>query len=461
MSSAPASRVAAYALAAVLALGFSYDLFRMPVQVSDSLGEILSAQHSPSAASIFVSSMGNNGYLRPLRLAQIKALFDASQGHYTVAYRSVHVGLFIATMLLFVRALRVETSTDLAAAAFALTVFTGMHTFTGTVRSAYPINHFLEMIVFALVALNLAQSRGSWWADAGAAVTFVAASLTLESGLLVWVVVTTAWLSGMRGVSRRGVIAVTVLLLAYAYLRFVYQSTGMPSLIERSSGFGLSVLQPEELQSRFSGNPLPFYLYNIVSSISSVLFAEPRAGVWDAVRAWRQGEMLPRMIVALVSSTVTTVLIGAAAMTLRRQWDDAGRLLVVFGAVLVANAALSYAYTKDEIVSVAGAFYAIAAYVAVKRLAEVSLSRTRLIAWTVGLAFVVASTGWAIRSAGLHYALVTAAFKQRNDWVFVPPQEFDDAQARALIATLRTDALYRPAISRRLVPGWAERWFDE
>lgn len=456
--------LAAYALAAVFAAAFSYDLFRMPVQVSDSLGEILSAQHSTSAAGIFVSSITSQGYLRPFRLAQIKAVFDASQGHYSLAYRGFHVALFTATLLLFVRALRVRTGTDIAAAAFALTVLTGLHTFTGTVRSAYPINHFLEIVLFSLVALNLAQGRGSWWADAGAAITFVAASLTLESGLMVWVVVVAAWASGMRGVSWRGVTAVTVLLVGYCYLRFGFLSTGMPSLIERSSGFGFSVLEPEEIQLRFGGSPLPFYLYNVASSALSVLFAEPRAGVWEAVRAWQQGEMLPRMVVGLISSTLTTVLIAVAALTLRGSArSDDGRLLFVCGATLVGNVVLSYAYTKDEIVSVAGAFYAIAAYVAARRLIELSVVRHALVGWVLCIALAVSSTMWAIRSAGLHYALLSAAFKQRNDWVFVPPQQIDDAQARELIQILRKDALYRsrPGAGLRLMPRWSERWFDE
>ena len=46
---------------------------------------------------------------------------------------------------------------------FALTVLTGLHTFLGFLREAFPINHFLEIAVLALVALNLTLSRGGWW----------------------------------------------------------------------------------------------------------------------------------------------------------------------------------------------------------------------------------------------------------------------------------------------------------
>src|SRR6266540_901629 len=160
----------------------------MPVQVSDSLVEILDAQRSPSVYATFMANAQGAAYLRPLRLAIIKALFDVAGGHYWLVYRGFHALLMIAAIMLFVRALRVRTWTDFAAAVFALTVLTGLHTFRGTVREAYPVNHFLEIVLLCLIALNLAQSRGGWWIDAAASVTLAAASLILESGLLVWVV---------------------------------------------------------------------------------------------------------------------------------------------------------------------------------------------------------------------------------------------------------------------------------
>ena len=156
-------RVAAYLVAIVVAGAFSYDLMRVPVQASDSLGEILNAQQSPSVIASFAGSFGDTAYLRPLRIAQIKALFDLAHGHYWLVYRGFHALLLIAAVLLFVRALDVRTWTDVAAAVFALTVLTGLHTFRGTVREAFPINHFLEIVVLCLLAVNLARSRGGLW----------------------------------------------------------------------------------------------------------------------------------------------------------------------------------------------------------------------------------------------------------------------------------------------------------
>src|SRR5262249_1060107 len=165
----------------------------------------LAAQASASVAASFNDALGTTAYLRPLRIAQIKALFDLAQGHYWLAYRGFHALLIVLLGMLFVRALPLETNVDAAAAIVALTVLIGLPTVLGFLRQAFPVNHFLEIAVFTLVALNLSLSRGGWWVDVLAGITFVCAALTLESGVLVWVVIAAAWLCGFRGVSTRGV----------------------------------------------------------------------------------------------------------------------------------------------------------------------------------------------------------------------------------------------------------------
>jgi hypothetical protein len=215
----PGPRMAGYALALIAALLIACELLWMPVQASDSLGELLDAQDSPSIWSSFSGALGTTAYLRPLRIAQIKGLFDLAQGRwYWLVFRGFHALLLIAAAMLFVRALRISTTVDFAASSFALLVLVGLYTFRGLVREAFPINHFLETVVACLVALNLAQSRQSIWIDVGAALTFVAAALTLESGLLVWVVAAAAWLAGWRGISLRGIAVMTTLLRTQRWL---------------------------------------------------------------------------------------------------------------------------------------------------------------------------------------------------------------------------------------------------
>ena len=274
------ARTWAYLLVLTCAGALAYDLLRTPVQVFDALEEMIAAQRSTSIVDTFWSAAYNAAYLRPLRIVQIKVIFDSAQGNYWLAFRGAHALTMVACLLLFTRALRVRTVVDLCAAAFALSVVVGLHTFRSTVQEAFPINHFLEIAVMALVVLNLAQARPRFSVDAIALITFIVASLTLESGLLVWVVAVTAWLLGMRGVSTRGVVAMTVLLAGYFVLRFGVLSVGTPGLIERSSGYGFGVLEPSDLQRHFGDLPVVFYVYNAVSSALSVLASEPQSGVF-------------------------------------------------------------------------------------------------------------------------------------------------------------------------------------
>jgi hypothetical protein len=138
------------------------------------------------------------------------------------------------------------------------------------------------------------------------------------------------------------------------------------------------------------------------------------------------------------------------------------RLFVVSGAVLAANALLSYAYTKDEIVSVAGAFYALAAFAAVRRLiAAPTVVRGLIPRLVLCIALLLASVGWAVRSEGLHYSLRSQAFKHRNDWAAPPPPPSGDQRAQGLIRRLQADAFARQPVNPRFVPYWFTRWFEE
>ena len=438
---------------------------------ADSLGEILDAQESPSVWAAFIDSVRTPAYLRPLRIAQIKVLYDASGGqHYWAVFRGFHALLIIAAVLLFVRALRVSTTIDFSAAAFALVVLVGLHTFRGTVQEAFPINHFLEIAVCCLLTLNLAQSRGGAWVDAAAVAVFIVAALTLESGLLVWVVAAAAWMVGWRGISIRGLAGMTVLLLAYAGLRFAFLGTGVPTLAERSSGYLLSVLDPAELEQRFGARPFVFYTYNVIASALSVLFSEPQGGVFEGVRAWRGDGLLSRVVVQVVTSTLTTALIvwTGARRARTSTLDDTARFVLLFVAVLCASAALSFAYTKDEIMSTAGVFYGLAAFGACREalLATGRVRRAAAVAGVIILGFLV--TGWSMRSAGVHYVLRSQAIKHQAG--LARPDGIATAATmvrrlvrpgNALIEQLRQESLAVEFPNTRLGPGWPMRlWVD-
>lgn len=418
-------RFAAFGLALLVALAIAVDLLWMPVQVFDALGELLEAQQSPSVWESFIGNFHyGSPFLRPLRTAQIKALFDLAAGeHYWLVYRGFHAALLMTALILFVAVLRIATKVDFAAAAFALAVLVGMHTFWPMVQEAFPINHFLEIVVFCLLTLNLARSRGGTLVDVTAVVTFAAAALTLDSGVLVWIVAVAAWTVGWRGISARGLAAMTVLIAGYFYLRFVVLSSGVPDVSLRSSGFLFAVLEPDQLEQRFGNPPLWLYAYNVLASALSVLASEPRAGVFVATRAWLSGEMAPRLMLAFATSAITTAIVGWAAIrSLRspRAFDDTARFVVLFAVVLTANAVLSFAYTKNDIMSIAGTFYALAAFAGLRSALYWSEHLPNRIAIVVMVAFSVLATGWSVRAANVHYLLRTQAFRHQNDWVQLP-----------------------------------------
>jgi hypothetical protein len=324
-----------------------------------------------------------------------------------------------------------------------------------------------------------ADRHGGWWVDVAAAATFIVASLTLESGPLVWVVAVAAWACGMRGISGRGIVAMTILLAGYLWLRFVYLSVGTPGLdVGRDSGFGAAMLPPDEILRRFADNPAPFYLYNVVTSVLSVLFSDPDRGVFHTVRTWREGEMPARLYIATIPSLITTALIAwtAAARVRARAWEKPlhhDQLLFVFAVVLIANAVFAYAYAKHEIISVAGAFYALAAFVAVRHVVEsggVKASGYRRLGRArVGLCLLLGAlaAAWAFRSVGVHHMLQTQAFRERLEWARLDPDKIadrgypSDARARALAAQLRREALDLRLANPSELPAWADDWWGE
>lgn len=465
------SRGAVLVLAAVLAAAIAYDLWRMPVQVSDSLNEMLDAQASPSIATSFGNAIGTTSYLRPLRIAQIKALFDLASGqYYHLVYRGFHALLIVLLIWLFVRALPIESPLDAAAAAVALTVLTGLHTFLGFLREAFPINHFLEIAVLVMVAVNLPLSRGGWLIDLLAGITFAFAALTLESGILVWVVIATAWIVGLRGVSTRGVVLVTALLAGYFVLRFWFLDTGLPSLTERTSGFFLERLEPSEIQQRFGDRRFVFYTYNVAASLLSVLFSEPRDGLFAATRAWRGGDVHPFAYLTVLSSLAMTMMMlwaGGRWLRTRAPLGRSGRLAIVAIVVIVANAALSFSYTKDDIIAVAGVFYAIAAFTAIRATLESARAGGFLRGAIVSLIMLALASAWAMRSSGVHHVMNDHAFRARNDWAELPiawqregrwPK---DAAPLALIEKLRDAALDAEVPNPQMVPEWRGQWYGD
>jgi hypothetical protein len=438
-----------YALMAGLALG--HFLLGLPVQLTDSFGNMLKL--SGSWSELIYGEFTQHAYLRPLLWANLKLVYDLSGGDYFTWFRGAHVVQVVMLVLLYVALVRPRTLLDAALLPFGLAVLFGMHTFAGTVREAFPINTFMTVLILCFAAALVALAPYRWWHDLMAMLLFVVAALTVETGLLVWVIFVGAALVGARGVSRAGLFGLVALLAAYFYIRFAVFSVGSPGLVERSSGFGFGVLDPDALVARFGANPIPFYVYNVVTSAVSVLVSEPTAGVFRVTSAVLQGDVDLAMILNLIATASVTMIIGVFAWRRRRAWmsrqfDRDDQLVALFAMILAANAVISFPYTKDVIMSPAGAFFAVAALAASRNLIPALPDRlapaTAAMAVTTAL---VVSGAWAARLIGTHLNLRTGAYVERNEWVYAESSLAEEGVVlsdsdRQLLRQLRDDAIF-------------------
>ena len=459
----------AYGYAALVACAVGYGLLGMPVQVSDSLNNIVQASEG-SLSRLLVSNFWARGYLRPFLWGLIRIVFDLSNGHYFEWFRGWHVAQVALLAGLFVSLLRVRRAVDAAVVPLGLAALIGIHTFWGTIREAFPINTFMTILLCCYGAAWLALGPTRWWRDVAAALLMVFAALTVESGLLVAVVFVAAWLAGARGLSRTGAAAQVALVAGYFVLRFVVLDIGSPGLSERSSGYGFGVLERDELVARFGANPWPFYAYNVGTSLLSLLASEPRGGTFVATHRLLTGEWSGLNVVTIGATLLGSALIAAYVWSRRAEWrarrftaDD--QLVAIFLAVAAANAVLCYGYTKDVILSPAGAFYALALAVAARHALDRAPS-TALRTATVSVVLLLLSTGWGLRAVAAQLDLRQAAQAVRVEWAHVDRwlQEQDVVPTtdtgRAIVRQLQEDAIWNHPARPALAGDWLE-FFEE
>lgn len=461
----------AYVYGALVVVGVGYFLLDLPVQVTDSYGNMVQAEQG-TLWDLTYRQFFQRAYLRPLLWAHIRVLLDAAGTSYFWTFRGWHVGQVALLVVLFLAIVRPRGAASAAAVPVGLAALVGMHTFAGTVREAFPVNTFMTILLCCYGAMATSLGPPRWWRDAAALLLFVFAALTVESGLLVWVVFVAAWMAGARGVSRWGIAAQFALLAGYFYLRFVVLEVGAPGLEERSSGYGFSTRDPAELIASFGGNPLPFYAYNVVSSILTVFFGEPRGGVWVTVReALTRHEYVTVRSVLVLACTLGTAVILSYVWNRRREWlarrfDRADQIVFVFFGVTAANAVISYPYTKDVIMSPAGVFFAVALTVALRDLLQRVEAATLTRAFGVGVLVTGLSLAWAVTIVSAHYGLRRAAEQTRTEWAYVDALlerggvVVTEPSAAAMKRRLQDEAVRLHPMRPPLQGDWIE-WLEE
>jgi len=461
---------ASYAYALLVVVGVAYFLVDLPIQVTDCYGNMVKAAKGTLGALVY-GEFHQASYLRPLGWAQLRILLDLSGGRYFEWFRGWHVAQIVMLFALFLRLVRPNSLAGAAVVPLGLAALIGMHTFAGTVRESFPVNMFLMVLICAFAAADLALGPPRLWRTIAAALLFVFATLSVESGILVAVVFVAAFMVGARGVSRLGVALQVLLVIGYLVLRFSILHIGSPGLEERTSGFGFSRLDPNALVEKFGTHPLPFYAYNVAASLLSILVSEPREGVYVTTRDVLRGEPRVFQIFNIVASALGTALIVRYIWRRRRQWlafqfDRSDQLVFIFLAMAGANAAVSYAYTKDMILATAGAFYAVALAIAARAFIE-SMAGRSLARTVVPMLFLaLLSSAWALRAINAHMGLRVAAVKVRTEWAYIDswlernPEVLGEPGAAEMKRHLQEDAVRKHPLRPKLAGRWLE-WFND
>jgi hypothetical protein len=427
---------------------------QLPVQVYDCVGNIVAA-FTTTWGEMLVDAIGSTAFLRPFINVQTKAVLDLAPGHEFLAFRAIHVAQVFAALWLFVRVLRVSTWPAAAAAAVGLVVMSGSHTFATLVNEGYPINNYLTVALCALTAINVVtEDRSRRWADALVVAVFLLALGTIETGLLIWVIAAAGAIAGYRGFSRAGLVVLTLLVAGYFVLRFVVMDVGTPGLMERPSGFLLDRLEPAQLAERFGANPYPLYAYNVASAVGTVLFGDPRGGTLLIARAVALDSLRPWMVINVLSSVAVTILVAwyaARCSWLRspRDWPYGQRLMFVTAGVIAANAAISFPYAKDQVMSTAAIFLALAAAAATASLLDAP-PRTAGPRAAAFLLIAIIAAIWSWRVVGVQHLVAHAAVTHRNDWAAIDTaamaeREGGGAELAALLSSIRAAAINRTA----------------
>jgi hypothetical protein len=464
-------RLAAVVLAGALALAIAHSVYRVPIQVSDSLEEIVAAREAPSAGALAAASLSGAGRtLRPLRRVQTRWLLQLQEVtglSYHAIFRGLHAALAVGIVLLFVGAVPVRDWLDVGALGAALTVLVGHHTFSGMLREAYPVNHYAVVTLGCLLVVVLARGSRSWTSDVLIAAALGYALFLVESGALIWVAVAGALAVGLPGIGRRTLLLSTAVLAVYGVTRLAF-GIPAPGIGEHGSGYLGQYYEADELVALFGERSWAFRAYNVAGALASVLLSEPRYGVFTTVAGWVQGGVNPVVGIHLASSALATAALVWYLLARRRaprgEATEHDRLFALSLVLIACNSLFAASYIKDEIISPAGVFYAVAVFVALR--GGIAAAAPPRIAAMLTVVLACGAALWGFRALGLHFELRAFANPTRADWVTdVDPSNLDrwsrTPDGRTLVTRLRNEAIAHRGTSASFLPRWGERYWVE
>lgn len=399
------------------------------------------------------TAFGSGVEYRPVVIVATKAAY-AVGGLHLWFYKALVLLEFMAVLWTLLVLWRPHGWKQQTAAFVAAACVVGLHT-SRVLFLFLPLNggtlSIILMLLAILIVVEPAGRRLQWLL---LPLTF-GSLLLLEYGILIVPVVIVAWWMSAPGVSRRGVLAAVAGVLLYAGTRRLLGAS-VGELVSPESGLGFDDVSPQQIKAIFSHAPWLFWMYNVASSLLTVLVSEPRGGKFKFINAALRGTVAPWQWLHLCSSIATSaVIIGV--LIVRRAWPPRERVLAAAGVVLLlGGSALGFLYTRDRIALPAGFGYAILVYLALSAMLE----RVSIASWRGRLAVaLVAVLGvcWTWRCGEAGFQLRDRAWSYFLEWtVRYHPEEPETR----LVHDIRTQVITRRPPDPRRDARWTYLWFE-
>jgi hypothetical protein len=270
---------------------------------------------------------------------------------------------------------------------------------------------------------------------------------------------------GAPGIGGRSTLIVTLLVIAYLAFRFSTAVAWRP--FEQDVGLGFTMMSANEATQRFGGFPLWMYAYNAACTFANMLFSEPIAGRFGIVRDVMRGEWLPWEINHVLTSTVTTGLIGWwGVRTWRREggrpWTVETRVFAAAVISIAASTALGFNYSRDRLGGMAAPFYALAAFYAVRAVAAraATMPRSRAIGFAIVL--LLLGGGWQLRAIGTVDWVNLKSTKVHREWLTDLARRRTDFAGQSDYLRIM-EAMVPQGVERApaAAPPWLSEWLGE
>ncbi len=459
-------RYLALAEMALVALCLAYWSFQTPFPYGDGLRTFDYAVRN-SWSDVWMALFSGTEEFRPLYFAAVKLVHDLSGGPSMLPFRAIQTGFVVLDLALLYLLFSPRSASAWFGFTLAVTCFAGLHTTTDNLTASTPLP--FGPVVFALVlgTLLLLRGRPSLRLDIVAGVMSLAGVFLIEYGVVVGLMWVVAGLSHM-GPARRSTATWAIGGLGvYAAIRLLTNAQPVPGPFYSDTGYLFGTLSLSEQVTLFGERAWVFHLYNVLSTILTVLLSEPRAGIYRAldtlvndapVKSWQ--------IIHWASSLLATTLVIVWATTWSRLGDEARRTLILGTVVILVNSMLGYMYTRDRIPTVAGMSYAVLVGLAASAAWE---HRSKLAAGAhrsvLTVLLVAIGLSWASRATGTILIGRDQAWMARDEWTEANQAgRAADPDWDELTEALRLD-LQRRALSRTLQdprgdPDWMFEWFE-